>query len=889
MPRAKSVFSFLFWSALTIVGGLCISLSAMYLYLAPKLPDVETLKETKYQIPLRIYSQDGELIGEFGEKRRSPVTFEQIPKPFIDAILSAEDDRFYSHGGVDIKGLLRAVTQLVQSGEIQGGGSTITMQVARNFFLTREQVFTRKFNEILLALQIERELTKEEILTLYLNKIYLGNRAYGIQAAAQVYYGKNIDELSLAQFAMIAGLPKAPSAYNPLVNPSRALIRRDWILTRMRDLGHINQADYQIAIAAPITAKNHGIAVSMNAPYVAEMARKEMIDRYGLSAYTDGYQATVTVDSRLQQVAQQAIIDGLEEYDQRHGYRGPETKFESKFIAEKALTLAEIAADSAVTEGDDNADAEPNAEPVAAPAATAEAAETFLFNIAEFDFDDWVLQLQNLPTYASRYPAAVTKVGDEDLEILLGNGKTYRLNKSQGLEKVRPYVSESRRGSAYTSLKEFLTPGDVIRVKFVNDAWQFTQIPKAQGALVALNPQNGAIRALIGGYDFRESHFNRAVQAARQPGSNFKPFIYSIALDHGFTPASVINDAPIVFDDASLEDTWRPENSSGKFYGPTRLRKALYNSRNLVSIRVLRSVGIDTTIRELGRFGFDQSQFPHDLSLALGSSALTPLQVATGYSILANGGYRVEPYLLDKVLLGDDVVYRALPATVCNNECQKEQQAENLSDQAARELAQFEDPEAKAINQTITEEETTAEMELMAPSDVLLLNTQEKPPVAKRVMDERVNYLINSMLRDVITRGTGNEAMELKRNDLAGKTGTTNGPTDAWFSGYNSTLVATTWVGFDQNQLLGTNEFGGSAALPIWIDFMAQALQGVAEDQVRQPDGIVSVRINPDTGERARPDDPDAIFEVFREEMAPKALDDESGSSRVAESIEELF
>ncbi|BFM05185.1 penicillin-binding protein 1A [Halioxenophilus aromaticivorans] len=855
-------------------------MAGMYLYLAPNLPPVESLKDTDYQIPLRIYSQDGEMIGEFGEKRRSPITFEEIPQPFIDAILSAEDDRFYAHGGVDIKGLLRAVTQLVQTGEIQGGGSTITMQVARNFFLTRDQVFTRKFNEILLALQIERELTKEEILSLYLNKIYLGNRAYGIQAAAQIYYGKNINELSLAQFAMIAGLPKAPSAYNPIANPSRALIRRDWILSRMRDLGHINQNQYAEAVAAPITAENHGSIITTDAPYVAEMARKEMINRYGLAAYTDGYQAFVTVDSRLQKSAEAAIINGLESYDVRHGYRGPETSFTPQAVGKELIALSTLA---------------PKLETESEQASTAIDAGTerpstddetlVAFQSARYELEDWVAQLQALPTYADRYPAVITKVGDENLEALLGNNELIRLDKTQGLEKVRPFINENRRGPAYETLKEFLNPGDVIRVKRENDQWQFSQIPQAQGALIALDPKNGAIRAMVGGYDFGQSHYNRAVQATRQPGSNFKPFIYSIALENGYTPATVINDAPIVFDDANLEDTWRPENSTGKFYGPTRLRKALYNSRNLVSIRVLRSVGVSTTIKQLGKFGFNTRQFPHDLSLALGSSALTPLEVAAGYAILANGGYRVEPFLIERVLRDNQLIDLARPATVCDEQCLEQKQLAEAESQLNQEISEVKVEQDDPLYAQTLEESATEEAAALTEEELL----QQPLPEAERVMDERTNYLINSMLRDVITRGTGSKAKVLKRSDLAGKTGTTNGPTDAWFSGYNASLVATTWLGFDQNQNLGTREFGGSAALPIWIDFMRDALAGVPEYLPRQPDGIVSVKINPDTGERALPGDPDAIFEVFREEMAPAAIEGNQGTSKVADSIEELF
>lgn len=904
MPKTKTVISVTFWLTATLFGGLCVSFAGLYLYLAPKLPAVESLKETKFQIPLRVFTQDGELIGEFGEKRRSPVTYSEIPQNYVDAILSAEDDRFYSHSGVDLKGLLRAVSQILKTGEIQSGGSTITMQVARNFFLSREQVFTRKFNEILLALQIERELTKEEILTLYVNKIYLGNRAYGIQAAAQVYYGKNIDELSLAQIAMIAGLPKAPSAYNPLANPARALIRRDWILSRMRDLGYITDSQYQTAVDEPISAKNYGSVVTIDAPYVAEMARAEMIDRYGLAAYTDGYKAYVTIDGNLQTTAQKVVIEGLEEYDLRHGYRGPEAQLPVIALAEiseqkipsqqieESVPLDATATDQplqseqSLLDDNHNGDADANLAEASAdpePTAAQESADQAntneknrLFTSAQFDRELWLAELKSTPVYADRIPAAVTSVSADAVELLTANDELLLLEKDQGFESVRPYINENRRGSTYKTLDEFLKPGDVIRLKPKADTWVLSQIPAVQGALVALDPQNGAIRALVGGYDFRQSHFNRATQAARQPGSNFKPFIYGVALEEGFTPASIINDAPIVFDDDSLESTWRPENSSGKFYGPTRLREALYNSRNLVSIRLLRSIGISTAIEKLNQFGFDSAEMPRDLSLALGSHALTPLQVATGYTILANGGYRVTPHLLDRVVWEDDqVVFQARPETVCDENCQQAQELTSLEQQMQQELA--------LLNQQATEDDSPA-------TENTLVDTLHPLPQAPRVMDERVNFLINSMLRDVITRGTGRKARVLERQDLAGKTGTTNGPTDAWFSGYNSHLVATTWVGFDQNQLLGRREFGGSAALPIWIDFMAEALAGVPEDQFLQPNGIVSVKIDPENGERAAPGDPDAIFEVFREEFAPERNDEQTDSSQVAESIEgELF
>ncbi|GAA6166872.1 penicillin-binding protein 1A [Sessilibacter corallicola] len=896
MSRTKIVISVTFWLTLFFAGSSAVFLAGIYLYLTPKLPDVETLKETKFQIPLRIYTRDEKLIGEFGEKRRSPVSFDEIPENYTHAILSAEDDRFYSHGGVDIKGLLRAASQILQTGEIQGGGSTITMQVARNFFLTREQVFTRKFNEILLALQIERELTKEEILTLYVNKIYLGNRAYGIQAAAQVYYGKNIDELSLAQIAMIAGLPKAPSAFNPIVNPKRALIRRNWILGRMLELKYISQPEYDLALAEPVTAKNHGAVVDLYAPYVAEMARKEIINRFGLSAYTDGYRAYLSVDSTLQASAQTAVVNGLEEYDKRHGYRGPEATLETTAVTEQALPKFIVAIDEpAVGELELNDDKTLVSDqtqilnsqtPIGDLTDLAENVKTDieeeLFDtlVADYNKEQWLEFLKNIPTYAGRIPGAVTRVSDAGIHVLLDSDDEIFVPVENGLEKIRTYLSENSRTAPHKSPRDFINPGDVVRVFETENDWHFGQIPEAQGALVALDPKDGGIRALVGGYDFNQSHFNRAVQATRQPGSNFKPFIYTTALENGFTPATIVNDAPIVFDDASLESTWRPENSSGKFYGPTRLRVALYNSRNLVSIRVLQSMGINTTIENLERFGFEGDNLPRDLSLALGSHALTPMQIATGYSSFANGGYKVSPYLIDKIEDSDEnSIYLSRPETVCDDICQREKEIAELTALAEQEL--------EIINEASLGFEAF-ETETMNLEDDVYESELEPTPQAKRIMSKQVNFLINSMLRDVVKRGTGRKALTLKRDDLAGKTGTTNGPTDAWFSGYNSQLVATTWVGFDQNQLLGVREFGGSAALPIWIEFMETALNGVPEDNVRQPNGIVSVKINPETGGRARQDDPDAIFEVFRAENAPQPIIGNQ-DDKVADSIEELF
>ncbi len=805
----KAIFkivSMIAWLSLCAMGGALIVTGSLYLYLSPKLPPVESLREIKLQTPLRVYSQDLQLIREFGEMRRNPITFEQLPKQYIQALLSAEDDHFYQHSGVDIAGLLRAASQLLTSGEIKTGGSTITMQVARNFFLTHKQTFTRKFNEILLALRIEDELTKDEILTLYANKIYQGNRAYGIEAAAQVYYGKHISELNLPQLAMLAGLPKAPSAFNPIANPNRALIRRNWILKRMLDLGNIDNETYLAAVSQPVTASYHGYTTELDAPYVAEMARLEILNMVGTTAYTDGYRIFTTINSQLQKSAQKAVQDGLIAYDQRHGYRGPE----------KNIT----------------------------------------------DEEQWASLLQETPVLGGLTPAIVTEATDQSLKILLPAGKEAEITWENGLKGLRRFNSPNSRSAPIKKAQELFAKGDVIRVQQREEAWHLSQLPKAQAALAALKPENGAIQALVGGFDFRQSNFNRVTQAERQPGSNFKPFIYTIALENGFTPASMINDAPVVFEDNLLESSWRPENDSGKFYGPTRLREALYLSRNLISIRILRTLGVNKAIAGLGRFGFDESTLPHNLSLALGSHAVTPLQIATGYTSFANGGFRVEPYLIERIEdSSGKVLYQAAPLTVCH-----------LCDEDILEEQTERNPEVVSTQETNN----------AAPADEkgFPLVAMPEPPRAPRIIDERTAYIIDSILKDVIRKGTGRKALVLKRADIAGKTGTTNGPRDAWFSGYSTHMVTTTWVGFDENLMLGRSEYGGSAALPIWIDFMRTALAGRPQVARPQPEGIVMAKIDPETGLSVRPEQSNGIFEIFRkEDVPPMATSSTSGES----------
>ncbi len=770
--------------------GVLMLCSGIYLHLSPNLPSVEVLKDVKLQTPMRVYTKEGDLIGQFGEKKRNPLPYDEIPPQFVQALLAAEDDGFFRHVGIDFMGLLRAVSELVLTGEKGSGGSTLTMQVARNYFLTLERTFTRKFKEILLSLEIERVLNKEEIFELYFNQMFLGHRSYGFEAAAQVYYGANIGELDLAQLAMLAGLPKAPSRFNPISNPERAKIRRDWILGRMHSLDYIDDASYQDAIAQPVTASHHGAKLAFDAPYAAEMARGEMIRKYGLAAYNDGYHVYTTISSELQLAANQAIANGLSEYDARHGYRGPERSL-------PAL---------------------PEVDPT----------------------EYWLTQLAGVRPVADRRAAIVTAIEEQQVAILLGDGETGTIAWENGLSAARAYIDENRRGPRPESPESFLSVGDLIRVQQIDDGiWHLSQVPAAQAALVSIKSEDGAILSVVGGQGFSQSKFNRVTQASRQPGSNFKPFIYAAALANGFTAASIINDAPVVFEDAALEDTWRPENDGGKFYGPTRLRWALTKSRNLVSIRLLRELGIETAIDYVGRFGFNSDELAADLSLALGTHVLTPLQVVTAYASLANGGYKVDPYLVQRVEdFNRNEVFLARPATVCH-ECE---QPPPMEDAFAEELSM---------------------------EDILNQAQAEDLPKAPRVMDARVAFIVTSMLQDAINRGTGRKATVLKRSDIAGKTGTTNGPTDAWFSGYNAEIVTSAWVGFDQNTLLGKREFGGSAALPIWIDYMRTALKDSPDVSRPIPEGIVNVRIDPATGMLARPGQKDAIFEYFRVERVP--------------------
>ncbi len=758
-----------------LLTGLALA-AVLYHHLAPQLPDPKSLHHVDYQLPLEIYSRRGELLATFGDKKRIPVRINETPETVIHAFLAAEDARFYDHPGVDIHGLFRAVLELVRTGHKRQGGSTITMQVARNFFLTPEKTYERKLKEILLAMKIERELTKDEILELYLNKIYLGHHAYGVAAAAQIYYGKPLQQLDLAQVAMIAGLPKAPSRFNPISNPERALERRNYVLRRMLELEFITPAQYQAAISRPVTASLKRPEHAPVAPYVAEWVRAYLYQKYGEEIYTKGFRVTTTIDTKLQSAAKKAVRDALHAYDERHGYRGPE---------------ARVA-------------------PGAPPQAKKDALDT----------------LKNVEGILPAWVAAIDpKAKSATLE--LRDGKTIVLA-WEGIKWARKSLPGDRVGPPPRRVEAVLQPGDVIRVrKDEKGKWRLAQIPEVQGALVSMDSRDGAILALQGGYDFDLSKFNRATQAQRQPGSGFKPVLYTAALESGFTAASLVNDAPVVYHNG--ETDWRPENYSGKFYGPTRLRVALRNSRNLVSIRLLQSIGIDKIIETAKRFGFKPEQLPKTPTLALGSGTATLLDMGRLFSVFANGGWRISPHLIEKVELHNgEILEQARPGKACDH-C---------------------------------------------------------ADAAPRIISPRIHYIMHSLLQDVVRRGTAVRAKQLGRGDLAGKTGTTNDQRDAWFNGYASPLVAISWVGFDSSKPLGRGETGAKAALPMWIEYMKMALREQPESRFPMPEGLLTAQIDPSTGLRTAAG-ASSIAEIFRQEHVPdyRPATLQSSSGDQAESV----
>ena len=787
------------WAAAGLLGGLMLAASG-FLYLSPKLPTRDSYTNIRLENPLRIFTSDGKLLAEFGSRRSDPIAYQEIPRQVIDALIASEDKRFYDHNGVDLLGLARSVAGIV-TGNDWGGGSTITMQVTKNFFFEGESAYSRKFKEILLALKMERELSKEEIIELYLNRTFFGISAYGIQAAARQYYDKEVQELTLAEIATLIGIMPRPNAYNPLQSESLAFSERRRVLRRMRDQGMIDSAQFDLALASEETARRYGRQPDLSAPYIAEMVRLALVERFGERALTDSFEVYTTIDSRMQQLANEALVAGLERYDRSHGFRGRENHMRP-------------AADGSV--------------------------------------EHWLETLATLPVVGRQHPAFVQEVGERDMRVLLKSGESIELD-WEGLRWAKRFIDTSTWMASPRSAGEIAEPGDLVRVtRNAEGKWELGQVPEVNGSLVSLDPKSGAILALNGGYDFFSNAFNRVTQARRQPGSNFKPFLYAAALDKGYTAASLINDAPLARSD------YRPSNFEGNFMGPIRLKYALTQSKNLVSLRLYDTLGEDYVLPYIARFGFRENAFPrNDLTVAIGSHAVYPLDMATGYAVFANGGYKVEPWFIDRIEnFNDGVVYEAQPLVVCT-ECES---AQDVTEQIAND----EVPELSPISP------------------------------APRVIDERTAYIMNTMLRSVITEGSGRPvARAIDRSDLAGKTGTTNDAFDLWFSGYNGDIVTTVYVGFDQPQSLGRHEQAATVAVPIWIDFMEEALEGKPESIMAQPDGIVTVRINRDTGLRARPDDPDSIFEVFREELQPDYAGPASGANSATggngRGVDDLF
>jgi len=799
MTAAASPFRLMRWLGLALTG-ITLGASGSYLALTPQLPDISTLKSVEYETPLQVFSRDGKLISEFGIKHTIPLKYKEIPKPFVQAFLAAEDDQFFQHDGIDYAGLGRAFSEILTTGNIRSGGSTITMQVAKNYFLSSERTFSRKFTELMLAKRIEDSLSKEEILELYLNKIYLGQRAYGIGAAAKIYYGKSVQQLTLAEMAMIAGLPKAPSKYNPVSNAERALIRRNWIIGRMLKLGYISKKAHDAAIAAPVALNFKASMQDVQAPWLAEMVRESLLERFGKSVYDTGYKVYTTVDSRNQNAASAAVIGGLLAYDQRHGWRGPEGN-------------GDLAA------------------------------------------------LKKLSRVGGLEPVRVATVNARSIVVEMRSGERVTIP-WEGLRWARPYINVNSIGAAPTSASSIVKVNDFVRLQPVGKSWRLAQIPAVQGQLIAMNPDSGAVEAIVGGFDFSQSKFNRAVQSWRQAGSTIKPLIYAKALESGYTPVSMIDDSPLTFGD------WSPSNSDGEFMGPITLRRALYLSRNLVSIRLLQAVGVGDAREYLSRFSLEKSRMPQDLTLALGSAEVLPIQMATAYASIANGGLRVNPYFIEKVVdRTGKVVFQAEPKRVCRP-CELPLPAPVVTSDGRVEpnevIPGVTPPTTPSSSGNISGQGNS--INVVAPTPEAYVPAH---PVALRIMRPRAARQMYSILQDVIQHGTGRGALSLGRADLAGKTGTTNDARDAWFAGFNAQMVAVSWVGFDEPKSLGKVEYGGYAALPIWNQYMATALRGIPFSMPPNPAGLSSVRVNRMTGQQADASDPEAIDELVPTEQLP--------------------
>lgn len=783
MNHLRHILRLVAWCIIDLIIVVALAIGLVIIHIESELPDVSTLKNVEMQVPLRVFTADHKLIAEFGEKRRFPVPFNQIPPQLIHAVLATEDQRFYEHPGFDFWGLARATVQLALTGTKSQGGSTITMQVARNFFLSPKKTYTRKLKEILLAMKIEQAFSKDKILDLYLNKIYFGDRAYGVAAAAQAYFGKDLSQLTVPEMAVIAGLPKAPSMLNPITHPEAAKERRDHVLARMYEQKYITEAEYKQYIATAIVTVPYNAPIDMQAPYIAEMVRNAMVAQFGAEdTYTKGYQVTTTIDSHLQTLADGALQDALLAYDQRHGYRGPVENLIKKMP----------------------------------------------------DASTWPSALTSVPSVGPLVPAVVTGQTDQSLSLTLADGTVVPVAWAN-IQWARRALGDSFVGPKISSTYEILKRGDVVYTRQLPTGdWQLAQVPQVEGSLVALNPQDGAILALDGGFSFSQSKFNRTIQAQRQPGLSFKPFIYAAAFARGFTLATMINDSP--FEIALPDGTvWKPGNSDGKFDGPTSLRVALARSRNVIAIRLLQMTGVHYVINYLKNFGFPVAEIPPNLSMALGTISLTPLDLASGYLVLANGGYQVKPYFIEQVVDGNNgLVYQAKPQQACE------------ACITAPAGATWSDPDSGS------------QAAIPLPQNL-----------AQQTVSPDVAYLVTSALQDTLKYGTGRKAQVLNRADLAGKTGTTNDTKDAWFAGYNSDILAVAWVGFDQPKPL--HEYGAAAALPMWIEFMQGALDGKPLHTMPRPPGIITMRIDPKTGSAVADSDPNGVNEIFVGNTAPSA------------------
>ena len=867
-PRSSRVRKILLFLVNLGVSSLCavgIGLAGIYIYLDPQIPKAETFRNVEFQTPLRIYASGGELIGEFGERRLIPISIEDVPPQFINAILDTEDKRFYDHNGIDYISLTNDIFQLIGSmvaptGGKAGGASTITMQLARNVSFTLERKFLRKFKEMLLALKIEQELSKDEILELYINIVPFGKRAYGAEAAALTYYGKSLKDLKLEQLAMLAGIPQRPEAGNPINGPTWALRRRNQVLGRMLSQNSITRAEYDQAVKTPLSAQVYARTLDLPSPYAAEWARQQVQGQFA-DLYTGGYEIYTTLDANMQAAGVAAMRNGLEKYDRGHGYRGPEAVASADIIS---LINAQFSTKEDKTLAQE-LEANPNG---------------FQRELVQPINEEILAPLQDIKIFTDLVPAIVTQVGEQEAVAYTLDGKAHSITRLNSLW-ARAYVDVDRRGPPLTSIGEVVAVGDIIRLqkRFSDEtkqaSWQLAQLPEIQGALVSLDPESGDVKAMVGGYDFYRNQYNYALQSTRQPGSGFKPFLYSTAIANGVTPADIFLDAPLVFDDKNLESQYRPDNDNNRYNGPTRLREALYRSINLVSMRVLLRVGAGKVLNHVKRFGFDTSSFPRNTQLAIGGGTMTvaPLDMAKAYAVLANGGYLVEPQIIDRIInQNGQVVFANKSPKVCRNCPAEKEPAANTA--ASRRQSLAADPTDWLMDNNSLEDLVES-----------IGQTAIQAKYAPRVLDERNAFIMQSMLRDVVKRGTGRRALVLKRNDLAGKTGTTNDAADTWFNGFNSSLVASVWVGFSGQDPLGSNAYGSNVPLPIWIDFMRAALVDVPEILPSQPAGVVTIKVDPKTGEAVSPSNPNGISEIFLTENAPNAAQSTNQGGGEVETI----